>query len=48
MNPSKLYVGMIIDLLWDGAKLARQVIDEYRPQVSKEGYMDHWKDILEG
>jgi len=48
VNPSKLYVGMIIDPLWDGAKLAREVIDEYRPQVSKEGYIDHWKDILEG
>jgi hypothetical protein len=41
-----MYVGMIFDLLWDGAKLAGQVIDEYQPQVPKEGYMDHWKDIL--
>ncbi len=48
VNPTKLYVGMIFDLLWDGAELARQVIDEYQPQVTKEGYMDHWKDILEG
>jgi amidohydrolase len=48
VNPTKLYVGMISDLLWNGAKLAREVIDEYQPQVLKEGYIDHWKDILEG
>jgi amidohydrolase len=47
VNPTKLFVAMIFDLLWGGAKLAKEVIDEYRPQVSKEGYMDHWKDILE-
>jgi amidohydrolase len=45
--PVKLYCGIIFDLLWDGAKLARQVIDEYEPQVEKAGYMDYWKDILE-
>ena len=48
VNPVRLYVGMIFDLLWDGAKLAREVIDEYQPQVFKEEYMDHWKGILEG
>ncbi len=46
--PVKLYTGMIFDLLWDGAKLARQVIDEYEPQVERSGYMKYWKDILEG
>ena len=45
--PAKLYAGMVLDLLWDGAKLARQVIDEYEPEVQKSGYMDYWKDILE-
>ena len=47
VNPVKLYVAMIFDLLWDGAKLAKTVIDEYQPQVTKEGYMEHWRDILE-
>ena len=46
--PVKLYAGMIFDLLWDGAKLARRVIDEYEPQVEKAGYLDYWRDILEG
>jgi amidohydrolase len=46
--PVKLYCGMIVDLLWDGAKLARQVIDEYEPQVQKSRYMDYWREILEG
>jgi amidohydrolase len=46
--PTKLYCSMVFDLLWDGAKLARQVIDEYEPLVQKSGYMDYWKDILEG
>jgi amidohydrolase len=45
--PVKLYAGMISDLLWDGAKLAKVVIEEYEPQVEKSRYMDYWKDILE-
>ncbi len=48
VNPTKLYASMIIDLLWDGAKLAKEVISEYRPLVARERYLDHWKDILEG
>jgi amidohydrolase len=47
VNPTKLYVGVITDLLWDGAKLAKEVISEYKPIVAKERYMDHWKSILE-
>jgi amidohydrolase len=46
--PVKLYAGMIFDLLWDGAGLARKVMDEYEPQVERSGYMKYWKDILEG
>jgi len=48
VNPVKLYAAMIFDLLWDDAGLAETVIDEYRPQVSKKGYMDHWRSIREG
>jgi hypothetical protein len=48
VNPVKLYVCMIVDLLWDDAKLAKEVIGEYQPQVARERYMDHWKEILEG
>ena len=44
--PVKLYCAVIIDMLWDGAKLAKQVIDEYKPEVEKSKYMDYWKDIL--
>jgi amidohydrolase len=47
VNPTKLYVSIIFDLLWDGAKLATKIIDEYEPQVRKTSYMDFWKDILE-
>ena len=46
--PVKLYVGMIFDLLWDRARLAREVIDEYEPHVERSGYMKYWKDILKG
>jgi amidohydrolase len=46
--PVKLYSGMIFDLLWDGAGLAREVMDEYEPQVERSGYMGYWKAILEG
>lgn len=47
VNPTKLFLGMIFDLLWDGAKLANKIIDEYEPQVRKTSYMNFWKDILE-
>ena len=46
VNPVKLYVGMIVDLLWDKAKLAKEIIRDYKPQVRKEGYMEYWRDIL--
>ena len=39
---------MIFDLLWDDAKLANEILSEYRPQVAKEECMDHWRDVLEG
>ena len=45
--PTKLYSGIIFDLLWDGAKLAKRVIDEYEPVVQKSDYMGYWQDILE-
>lgn len=45
--PVKLYAGMIVDLLWNGAQLAKKVIEEYEPQVEKTKYMHYWKDILE-
>jgi amidohydrolase len=48
VNPTKMYVGMIFDLLWNGATLATKIIDEYHPQVKKTSYMKYWKNILEG
>ena len=48
VNPVKMYAACIVDLLWGGAVEARRVIDEYEPQVSKTGYMDYWREILEG
>jgi hypothetical protein len=46
VNPVKIFAAAIVDLLYDGAKIAQEVIDEYEPRVSKEGYMDYWHDIL--
>jgi len=46
VNPVKIFAAAIVDLLYDGAKIAQEVIDEYEPRVSKEGYMDYWRDIL--
>jgi metal-dependent amidase/aminoacylase/carboxypeptidase family protein len=44
--PCKIYAGALIDLLWDGGKVAQKVLDEYEPVVAKDKYMDYWHDIL--
>ena len=36
-----------LDLLWDGVKLAHQVMEEYVPQVQKSGFTNFWKEIFE-
>jgi hypothetical protein len=36
----------IIDLLFEDAILAKRVTEEYKPVVSKEKYVDHWKNII--
>jgi metal-dependent amidase/aminoacylase/carboxypeptidase family protein len=46
VNPAKIYAMTIIDLLYEGAVAAKRVIDEYKPMVLKEKYVDHWKDII--
>ena len=44
--PCKIYAGALIDLLWNGGKVAQKVLDEHEPVVAKDKYMDYWRDIL--
>ncbi len=44
--PAKAYAMTIVDLLYDGAKLAREVIASFEPAVPKDGYTNYWRDIL--
>ncbi|MBM3292140.1 amidohydrolase, partial [Candidatus Bathyarchaeota archaeon] len=44
--PSKIYAMTIIDLLVDGASTAKKVINEFKPLVQKQSYMDYWHKIL--
>jgi len=47
VNPVKLYCICLVDLLWDGASVAKAIIEDYKPDIAKNGYMDYWMDILE-
>ncbi|MBN1682346.1 amidohydrolase [Candidatus Bathyarchaeota archaeon] len=46
VTPSKIYAMAIIDLLADGATSAKKVINEYKPMILKEKYMEYWQNIL--
>ncbi len=39
VTPSKLYTGCVIDLLKDDAKIAREIVKNHKPILTKEGYI---------
>ncbi len=52
ITPSKVAAGTLIDLLADGARRARAIVAEYKPAMTREGYLasmralfrdEHWK-----
>lgn len=44
--PAKAYAMTIVDLLYGGAALAKRVIENYKPAVAKDAYLQHWRDIM--
>ena len=46
--PAKGWAMTIIDLLYDGAALARKALSEYRPPIAKKAYAEVWRGIVGG
>lgn len=46
LAPAKALAMMAIDLLWDDASLARRVVQEHRPALSKEEYLRQQKAVF--
>lgn len=46
--PAKGWAMTIIDLLYGEAGLARKVLSEYRPPISKKAYTQVWRDVVAG
>jgi hypothetical protein len=36
----------VIDMLWDDAAPAQEVVAAYKPIYTKESYLKMWKDLL--
>ena len=43
---AKVVAAAVIDLLWDDAAAAREVIAGYRPMYTRETYLRMWEDLL--
>ena len=41
--PAKILAMTIVDLLWDGARLAQEVRDQFKPDYTKETYLAMWR-----
>ena len=46
--PAKRWAMTIIDLLYGEAGLARKVLSEYRPPISRKAYSQVWRDVVAG
>lgn len=46
--PAKVMAMTVIDLLWGSAEAARQVVANFKPVTSKEGYFAMWENLLGG
>jgi len=48
ITPAKVAAATLIDLLWDGAGEARKVLDNYKPPMTKEEYLDYMDGLFAG
>ena len=46
MATAKAIAMTVIDLLWDSAAPAKEVVAAYKPQYTKETYLKMWEDLL--
>ena len=47
LGAAKALITTLIDLLYDEAQIAQQVIDDYTPIFTKESYLQEWGNIAE-
>lgn len=45
LDPAKALAGTVVDLLWDGARKAREIRAAFRPRFTREGYLALWEDL---
>jgi len=43
--PARALAAMVIDLLWDGARGAREVLANARPAMTRQSYVDFQRSI---
>ena len=46
--PAKVLAMTVVDLLWDGAGLAKEIKSEFRPTYTKETYLEMWRKFRAG
>lgn len=46
--PAKAMAMTIVDLLYDGAAVAKEIVRSFKPLVSKAGYVGLWRRLLSG
>lgn len=46
INPAKVMACTAIDLLFDGAKKAEEIKQNFKPAFTKEGYIEFWEDFV--
>src|SRR5699024_5899970 len=46
--PAKAMACTVIDLLWDGAARAREVLADARPKFTRESYLQFWDSFCSG
>ncbi|MGI6620490.1 MAG: amidohydrolase [Bacillota bacterium] len=44
--PAKLLALTAVDVLWDDAALGREIIDNFKPLMTKQEYMDVWEQLI--
>jgi len=45
--PAKAMAITVIDLLYDGAVKAKQVLDQFKPMISRRDYTEFMKKLVE-
>lgn len=45
ITPAKIMAMTVIDLLWDGAATAKDICDRFKPTLTRESYLQFWREM---